>query len=107
MKKTEGQIKKQLPRGMTPWKKGQSGNPKGRPPKTLLIPDILRGIGSRKIKDDPFIPEGLKQKILSTNSEATKLEALHELVYWYALKGESWAVTYIAERTEEIGRAHV
>lgn len=33
------------------WKKGQSGNPRGRPPKSQALTEILRRLGSRTIED--------------------------------------------------------
>jgi len=68
---------------LKPWPKGCSGNPKGRPKKTLCIADTLRNIGS-----EPF------------GEYETRLEALCRLVYDLALKGTPWAVQFIADRTE-------
>ena len=68
-----------------PWKPGQSGNPKGRPKKLNTIPDILRAIGEE---------EGTK------NGEHTKLDVVMRKVFEFALAGKSWAVEFIANRTE-------
>ena len=68
---------------LKPFKPGQSGNPKGRPPKERCIPDILLKIGKEQ-----------------ANSEMDKLEAVLRSVYKYALQGKSWAVEFIATRTE-------
>jgi len=65
------------------WKPGQSGNPKGRPKKPYCFADILSAI----LKE---VSEG----------NVTKLEALLREVYNHALKGESWAVNFIADRLE-------
>ena len=71
--------------GLTPFKPGQSGNPKGRPPKVRCIPDILRKIGEE---------EGTK------DGQETKLDVVMRKVFKYALDGKSWAVQFIADRTE-------
>lgn len=70
----------------TKFKKGQSGNPKGRPKKNLHIPDILAKIGSEEIS--------------SGNFTGTKLDMIMNKVYQEAFAGKSWAVQFIAERTE-------
>ena len=67
-----------------PFKKGQSGNPKGRPPKVKCIPDILRKIGEEE----------------GTQDGKTKLDVIMYKVYQYALEGKPWAVQFIADRTE-------
>jgi len=59
---------------------------KGRPPKPICIPDILRKIGAETMDT----PEGKMQK----------LEAVCRLVFKYAAAGDSWAVQFIADRTE-------
>ena len=66
------------------WKKGQSGNPKGRPPKVKSIPDILQKIG-----DEEGTVEG-----------HSRLEVVMRQVYNYAIEGKAWAVQFIADRTE-------
>ncbi len=80
--KQQGNSKKVVGR---PFKKGQSGNLKGRPPKVRTIPDILRKIGEE---------DGLK------DGSKTKLDVVMSRVYGYALDGKSWAVQFIADRTE-------
>jgi hypothetical protein len=69
---------------LRPFKKGQSGNPNGRPKKINTIPDILRKIGEE---------EG------AANGN-TKLEVVMRKIFQYALEGKSWAVQFIADRTE-------
>ena len=66
------------------WKPGESGNPSGRPKATRSIPDILRKIA---------LEEGGKDGML-------KIEVVLRKVYQYALEGKSWAVHFIADRTE-------
>jgi len=66
------------------FKKGISGNPKGRPKNTPQIGDILRKIG----------------KEIDIDTGKQKLTLLMESVYDKAIEGQSWAVLFIAERTE-------
>ena len=66
------------------FKKGQSGNPKGRPKGVQSIPDLLRKIGSEEGSVD-----GL-----------SKLEVVLRKVFGFAVDGKWWAVQFIADRTE-------
>ena len=78
-------------------KKGFSGNPKGRTAKIRHIPDILSKIG----QETP--PDKILSKISAMFPDAdemTFLEAVMRYVYIFALQGQSWAVQYIADRTE-------
>lgn len=68
-----------------PWKKGQSGNPKGRPPKKLCIPDILR-----KILNEPS----------PVNKKATVLDEICRKAAQQAMAGDKDARNWIADRTE-------
>ena len=70
-----------------PWKPGQSGNPKGRPKKEICIPDILNRIGDEEVTD-------------KKGNTICKREAVLRSVYSRAVKGENWAVQFIADRTE-------
>ena len=65
--------------------KGNSGGP-GRNRKRYRIEHILEKIGL--------------EEVTVSGDRITKLEALMRSVYNYALKGNSWAVQFIAERTE-------
>jgi len=68
------------------FQKGKSGNPKGRPPKIKCIPDILRKIGEEEV---------------DTNiGKSTRLDVVMRKVFDFAVSGKSWAVEFIAERTE-------
>lgn len=61
---------------------------KGRPQGSRSIPDILRKIAEEE----------------GTNDGTTKLEVVLRQVFKYALEGKSWAVEFIANRTE--GKPH-
>ena len=65
------------------WKKGQSGNPKGRPKLTRMAPEILRAIGAEIGPD-----------------RKTKREAMLRALYDLALTGDMDAMKLILERTE-------
>jgi|TARA_Y100000031_G_scaffold141894_1_gene170884 hypothetical protein len=71
------------------WKKGESGNPNGRPKKGLAIADILNTKGD-ELDEKTGIP---KRELMLSN------------VYNLAIgqRPEKWAVEYISDRTE--GRA--
>ena len=73
---------------------GVSGNPKGRPKKGFAIADILDTVGdepSTFIYVDPDTGEERK---------ATKREVMLLNTYDLAIKGDSSARNFIAERTE-------
>ncbi len=65
--------------------KGNSGGP-GRKRKRYRIEHLLEKVG--------------QEKVMIGEEEVTKLEALLRAVYGYALKGNSWAVQFVADRTE-------
>ena len=73
-----------MPSSDTYFKKGGVGNPRGRPKREICIPDILRKIGDE--------PSGIK--------DLNKLQAVMHKVYSQAVKGNSWAVQFIADRCE-------
>ena len=68
-----------------PFKKGQSGNPNGRPKKGLAIADILNAKSSEADESGETMKEKMLRKV-------------------YALatgpRPERWAVEFIADRTE-------
>ena len=66
-----------------PFAPGNPGGP-GRPPRALCVPDILRTLGE---EEDPA-------------TRRTRLETLMDVLYKHALRGESWAVNMILDRTE-------
>ena len=84
--KIEQKKKRGNPQNLKPFKKGQSGNPKGRPKKGHAIADILNEIG--------------EEKVTVNGLETTKKRVVLMKVYAEALKGQNWAVHFIADRTE-------
>ena len=66
------------------FKPGVSGNPNGRPKGVQSIPDILRKIGEEE----------------GTVDGLNKLEVVLRKVFGFAVEGKSWAVQFIADRTE-------
>ena len=73
------------------FKPGVSGNPIGRPKGSQSIPDILRKIGDEE----------------GTTDGKSKLDVVLYKVFQYALEGKSWAVQFIADRTEGKAREYV
>lgn len=67
-----------------PFEKGQSGNPKGRPPKGQATADILRAIGDLKYQ----------------GGEVTFRERAARVLWEQAAKGDLHALQWIVERTE-------
>ena len=63
------------------FKKGVSGNPKGRPPKEFALNEHIRSYANLKIKN-----------------KKTMLEAVVERVYQEALDGNMTAVAYLSDR---------
>lgn len=59
---------------MIPWKKGQSGNPAGRPPKAVCLTDTMRSY--------------LDGTIDTGGGQITRAEALVRAVYGCAMKGD-------------------
>ena len=83
-KQKKKQKKRGNPQNLKPFKKGVSGNPKGRPKKGSAIADILNEIGVAP--DD-------KTGIENRRVMLTK-------VYMMAKNGDMAAVHFIADRTE-------
>lgn len=77
-------------------------NLRGRGKGVVSIPDLLRRVGRKRL------PAALRKKIALAQGtstthlrrDITQLEALSDAVYYHALMGESWAVQFVAERTE-------
>jgi hypothetical protein len=86
-----------MPRG--PGKPFVKGDPrrwtKGRGKNHLKIPDLLLKIGAENLPAEirGKLPEHIR-------TSKTMLGALMRSVYVRAIRGESWAVQFIAERTE-------
>jgi hypothetical protein len=70
---------------LKPFKKGQSGNPKGRPPKEFCIPDILRDQGNL---------------ITDKRTKKTFYEKMCLIAWEQASKGDHQARTWISDRLE-------
>lgn len=83
--------------GLKPFKKGQSGNPNGRPPKGHAIADILDEIGKQCAPQD--LAEKLR-KVFPTAGTITMRHAMLYRAYLDAIKGDKHAIQFIAERTE-------
>ena len=82
------------------FRKGQSGNPKGRPKKEKCLPDLLRWAGAHKCPADLMAKMqktfGLKLK----GAGLTVDQAIALRVCLEALNGDVQAIRYIADRTE-------
>ena len=72
---------------LTPFKKGQSGNPKGRPPKEYCLTDILRAQGEL---EDVETPAG---KIARKQAIAQKLWSM-------AMGGDVQSLKYVYDRID-------
>ena len=71
----------------------------GRPPKARCIPEILQELGAADC------PETLTERITRAlphlaGRELTLQQACMAMTYVQALKGERWALEFIADRTE-------
>lgn len=70
------------------WVKGQSGNPKGRPPKGLAITEALREIGNLKVE---FVDDSEGNTETDTDGEGERIvtyrEALAEMLWDAAQDG--------------------
>jgi len=80
------------------WKKGQSGNPKGRAKTAKCIPDILRRIGDEQPTD--FMLASLRKIYGPAHRPCNMREAMLLATYADAAKGDAVARAFIAERTE-------
>lgn len=67
-----------------PFKKGESGNPNGRPPMGKSWADVLRRIGEEKV----------------SGQDVTKKEAICRRLYAEAAKGEQWAINALMDRID-------
>ena len=88
------------------FKKGVSGNPKGRPPREKCIPDILRNIGG--MQGSPDIIRQLKPHFPTVNlEEATCLQVMLYTCFLNAKRGDDASRTFIADRTEGRVKEHL
>jgi hypothetical protein len=72
------------------WKKGQSGNPGGRPfGSEKAYTEALRIVSKEEV-DDPNRP----------GERISKLRRMADVAFEKALAGENWAIQHIAERFE-------
>ena len=94
-----------MQRPINGFKKGVSGNPKGRPKGIKTIPEMLREIGDRPVDDV------LLAKLHAKYGPAHNPKTLHEAMLMAARKdaatGDEHARTFIAERTEGKVKEHV
>ena len=87
VKSTKDNTNKKSPQLKEPWKKGQSGNPKGRPKKEICIPNILRELLNAP---NPFDPIG----------KQTALNAICKTAISLAIGGDKDARNWVADRFE-------
>ncbi len=83
----------------TKFKKGQSGNPNGRPKGSSSIKDQLRKIG------EEYSPEELVKEVrkifhIPKKRKITMDECIWRMVYVAAVRGKPWAINFIADRRE-------
>lgn len=91
----EPQIGYKKPPKATQWKKGQSGNPKGRKPKEK-IEDL-------RIVFDQILIETVTVKFNGRTEQMTKLDAIIEQIRTKALHGEPKAVRALLKMSKSAG----
>jgi hypothetical protein len=88
---------------LKPFKKGQSGNPSGRPKGSKNISTILTEM-LRKIFPEAEIDLGLVDNALLSQivgkRKLTNADAIAARMIFEALKGEAWAAKELLDRTE-------
>lgn len=92
--------KGETPQGAKVFKKGESGNPKGRPEGSrnlsTILKEMLAAIAPDEIVNAKFVKEFCKGKKQITNADALTARLINEGI----IKGESWAVKEIFDRTD-------
>lgn len=74
-------------KGLRPFQKGQSGNPKGRPKKGETMTDALRLLAAQKITDEK-------------GNAVTFKDAIAKKLYFLAVSGDIAAIKYIFDRID-------
>jgi hypothetical protein len=96
----QGKVGKGKPPVETRFKTGVSGNPNGRPigsrNVSTILKEMLDQIAPDSIIDSKFVKEFCKLNKQATNAHATAARILYEGI----VKGESWALKEISDRTE-------
>lgn len=91
------------PENLRPWKKGQSGNPSGRP--KSIIAGHITAIANRKITEKEF--KAFKSMGLNIERGVTYGEALAAALFRHAIKGKIDAAKEIGDRVDGKVRAQV
>ena len=90
--------KKQTNTGRTHFQPGVSGNPKGRPKGTKMIPELLRTLQDGPV--DEWLLSKLHAQYGPNHNPTTLREAMLLAAIKDASQGDTMARTFIAERTE-------
>jgi hypothetical protein len=84
------------------WKKGNSGNRKGKPKGSQHIgsfKELLERVGQQDLIESPIVPRVIKKKFFSSRPITMK-NAVVWIVYLAALSGKDWAARFIVDYTE-------
>lgn len=94
----QGASGRPMPPVETRFKKGQSGNPGGKPKGLKSIKSLIEQFG--KLKAPEKFIDSVKEQFPNLRRKLTLHEAVALKAYQAALSGESWAVQFLAERGE-------
>ena len=72
---------------LTPFKKGQSGNPRGRPPKEYCLTDILK-------------EQGNLEDVETKEGKIARKEAIARKLWSMAMDGDVQALKYLYDRVD-------